>query len=374
VRRLLILFIGLLLIGSCIDRIEIKIPDSYTSQLVVDGLITDEPGPYTVRLTKATRIEKFLEFSQEEVVQASVSISDNVGNTEQLKETIPGVYETKLGGIQGVIGREYSIKIETSDGKVYESIPDKMNPVGELDSLYYEFESYTPLNDQTRFGFRFYIDARGAQSSDNFLRWKFTGVFQIEADPKLHTTSRPMPCTPDPRPCSGWIIGPFDGRLQKVGDCTCCTCWVTRYEDKPNVSDNQFVSNQKIRRVEVGYVPLEYFPFLAGKYRVEVKQMSLTRRAYEYWRIIQSQKEGAASLFQPPTGRIETNILSKDGAEQVQGLFSASAVKTRQRYLSNGDVNVLLRVPFWDCEVGEIAESCLLAFKNSSNKPPADWN
>lgn len=365
---MLILWIGLVLISSCIDRIEIKVPDSYSSQLVVDGLITDEPGPYTVRLTKATRIEKFLEFSREDVTQANVTIIDNVGNSELLKEVTSGVYETRPDGIRGVVGREYSVRIETKEGKIYESIPDKMNPVGEIDNLYYEYETFQPLSAPEEYGFRFYIDTEAIPNIDNFVRWKFTGIFRVDAEPKLHTV---FMCSPDPRPCSGLVF--VDGGLKRVGECTCCTCWVTRYETKPHVSDNQFVRDGDIKRIEVGYVPIEFFPF-QQRYRVEVKQMSLSREAYDYWRIIQPQKEGAASLFQPPTGKTRTNVFAKYGNEEVQGLFYASSVKKRQIYLTNADVPVNLRVPRWDCEDdGTIAESCLLAFKNSSNKPPADW-
>ena len=370
-KNALILFIGSLFIGSCIDRINIDVPDYNTSQLVVDGLITDELGPYTVHLSRSTSAENFFLQFNKGLESSKVTISDDVGTSEVLTEKEAGTYQTKEGGIQGTVGRSYSIKIETKDGKVYESIPDKMKPVGDLDSLYYESESYLPLNDQTRYGFRFFIDASGVPDIDNLVRWKFTGVFQIFAEPKLHT--RPPECTPDPRPCSGWILGEFG--LQKVSeDCTCCTCWVTRYEDKPHVSDNRFVSNGKAKRIEVGFIPLEYFPFLKGKYRAEVKQMSLSKEAFAYWQLILSQKDGAASLFQPPTGKIRSNIFEKNGNGQVLGFFYSSAIKTKQLYLSHGDVKAKFsRVPIWDCEVGKIAESCVLAFKFSSNKPPADW-
>ncbi len=371
-KNALILFVGSLFICSCIDRINIVIPDSYASQLVVDGVITDEPGPYTIRLSKATRIEKFLLLNTEVESNARITIIDNAGISEILTEIEPGTYQTKVGGIQGVIGRSYSVKIETKDGRIFESLPDTMSPVGELDSLYYEFESYTPLADQTRYGFRFYIDAQGLPGVDNFLRWKFTEVFEIDAVPKVHTSSRPFPCTPEPSPCSGWILGEF-GLQQVSNNCSCCKCWVTRYEDKPHINDNQFVSNNKVKRVEVGYVPLEYFPFQKGKYRVEVKQMSLSQVAFDYWRIILSQKEGAASLFQPPTGKIKTNIFGMGDPEDIQGIFYASSVKKKQYYLGYKDVKVIQRVPLWDCEEGIIAQDCRLAFPNSSTLPPADW-
>lgn len=46
--------------------------------------------------------------------------------------------------------------------------------------------------------------------------------------------------------------------------------------------------------------------------------MSLSRQAFDYWRIIQAQKEGATSLFQPPTGKTVTTIFEKK--ERVQRL------------------------------------------------------
>jgi Domain of unknown function (DUF4249) len=360
--------LGLLVFSSCIDRINIAIPDHYASQIVVDGLITDEPGPYTVRLTKSTRIENFLLFSREALTSAKVIVSDNVGNSELLKEKEPGVYETSINGMRGIVGREYIINIETKDGKIFESIPEKISPVGEIDNLYYEFESFQPLDAPTEYGFRFFIDTESVPNIDNLVRWKFTGIFKVEAEPKLHTSPG---CIPDPRFCSGFVR--VDGGIRKVAECSCCECWVTRNESKPNVSDNQFVNTGKIRRIEVGYIPIEYYSFLR-KYRVEVKQMSLSRGAYDYWRIIRSQKEGAASLFQPPTGKTRTNIFDKNGIEEVQGFFYASSVKTRQIYLSNADVPVNLRIPRWDCEdKGIIPESCLYGFKFSSTQPPADW-
>ena len=57
-KRVLLLFFGLALMGSCVDRIDITIPKSNTGQLVVDGLITDEPGPYTVKLSLAENVDE----------------------------------------------------------------------------------------------------------------------------------------------------------------------------------------------------------------------------------------------------------------------------------------------------------------------------
>lgn len=375
-QKLWLSLVALAFFTSCVDRIDIIIPKSNTSQLVVEGVITDEPGPYTVKLSLASPIDGFLKFSKP-VTAKQVTMIDNAGNAEVMQEIETGTYQTKVNGMQGVIGREYFIRIETRDGKVYESVPDRINPVGIVDSLYYEFESYEPLNEQVRYGYRFFADGSGLPEGDNLVRWKFTSIFELNSEPNLRLVPCPggAPCScPDPPPCSGWVVGNFG--LVKVGECTCCTCWVTRPETKPHVGDDQFTAQRKAKKVEVGYIPLDYFPFQKGKNRAEVKQMSLSQAAYDYWKIIQSQKEGATSLFQPPTGKTITTIFEKGGTGTALGIFYAAAVNKKQLYLTQADVPIKFsRIPFWDCEMGtgRIPQSCLAAYPFSSNQPPADW-
>lgn len=356
-----ILFLGSLAIFSCIDRINIDVPDDNASQLVVDGLITDEPGPYAVTLSSSIKIEGFLSFRRL-VSAAKVTIYDNVGNSEVLEEKEQGTYQTKANGLRGTVGREYHIRIELQDGDVYESIPDKMTPAGSIDSIYYELESFQPVDGPTRYGFRVYADAQGIPDGDNLFRWKHTGTFVIQTQPELHRN--PANCLLDIRPCA--YVGPYN-------ECTCCTCWVNQYDEKPYVSDNQLVAGGKFKRIEAGFVPIEFYPFQI-KYRMEVKQMSLSRVAFDYWRTLQTQKEGAKSLFQPPTGKTRTNIFQKNGSNEAQGLFYASAVKLKQLYLTHADIPVRLAIPKAACDPpGIIAEDCRLAYRFSSTIKPADW-
>jgi Domain of unknown function (DUF4249) len=359
-KRIVILFLCTLLITSCIDRINITIPDSSASQLVVDGLITDEPGPYTVRLSLATRVDGFLQF-RKLITAGRVTIFDNLGNSEDLTLIEAGTYQTKPNGIRGMVGRAYAVRIETVDGKVYESIPDMMNPSGSLDSVYYKRETFQPLNEPTRYGLRVYTDGRGVPDGDNLFRWKYTGTYQISTYPLQHKDSR---CAADPRACGS-----------EGGICTCCDCWVNQYAEQPYISDNQFVSNGNFKNIEVAYVPIEYIPFEI-KYRMEVKQMSLSRAAFDYWKTIQSQKEGGSSLFQPPTGKTRTNIFEKNGLTEAQGIFYASSVSLKQTYVANDLIKGLfLDIPIvsYCAPPGEIQEDCRLAFPHSTTTKPHDW-
>jgi len=288
-----------------------------------------------------------------------------------LKELEQGTYQTKEGGIQGVVGREYSIRIEMYDGKIYESIPDLMSPTGNIDSVYYILESFKPIEGPNQYDFAVYVDATGIQQGESFTRFRYEGIFEVETHPLLyHGHNRlgdhgpPFRCDPIPRECGGFGV-----------PCTCCKCWVRQSEEKPIVVNDQFIANDKFNSILVGHVPIDYWSFRV-KYRMEVKLMSLSQTAFNYWKVIQSQKEAGSSLFQPPYGKSITNIFEKNSLATANGIFYASSVKKKQKYLSYNEVEDLnLQPASFSCYADKtiIAESCFLAFKNATNKRPSDW-
>jgi len=358
-RKSIILFVMLILFDSCVDRISIEVPAG-GDVLVVDGLITDEPGPYTVEITRAAQLDTDLNF-RKFVTAKSVAIFDNLGNSEILKEVEQGIYQTKPNGIRGVVGREYHVRVETRDGRVFESIPEEIKPVGKIDTVYYEQVSFQPIDAPTTYGFDIYMDSKGLPDSDNQLRWKFSATYLVKTFPELHTVLIGENMVPDPLPCSSFRLN--NGSVVPVPGkpCDCCTCWVTQFEDKPHVSDNQFVSNGNFKRIKLGYVPFTNLYFY-DKVMIEVKQLSLSRTAFDFWKNIQAQKEGTGSLFQPPSGTVRTNIFEKNGAEQAQGLFYAAGASKKV---------IFITIPGTPAPA-QVNNSCLL-YQYSTTQQPTDW-
>ncbi len=263
-------------------------------------------------------------------------------------------------------------------------MPDKMSAVGEIDTIYHRLDTFQPDTAPTEYGYRIFIDAHDTPGSDHFVRWKFTGTYVIETKPQY--TLCPLGCVYCPAVCSGfaYVNGilregyAYNPKTQKVEyviglKCSCCRCWVTKFEDHPHVSDNQFVANGKYKNVDMGFVPINFYTFFE-KYRVEVMQMSLSRFAFDYWRAIQAQKESSNSLFQPISGNIHTNIFDVNGKNEVLGIFYASAVTKKQIYIKKDDDMADIKTPV-DClgREGAMGKDCRLAFPFSSITPPSDW-
>ena len=359
------LFLCLLAGISCIEKADFNFVNT-TSQLVIDGQITDQPGPYTVKLSRTRKISDFTEIKA--VSANKVVLSDNAGNSETLTEIYQGTFQTKENGIRGVIGREYSLHVETRDGKIFDSAPEKINPAGYVDSIYYSFEEFQPQTGPTQYQFRIFIDSRGEAQGENLFRWKFTGTYFVQTSPQLRVKLVGQDIVPDPPPCSGYQN--IAGVSTKVGLCECCECWVSFVNTKPNVSDNQVVAGSSFKNVEVGVVPIEYWTIF-NKTQVEVQQMSLSRTAFSYWKTVRNQKDGSTSLFQPAIGKAISNFSSKKGTYEVQGLFYASSISKKVIFLNAS--NIPPGVSIRPTAPPPIAESCILAFPFATNQKPINW-
>ncbi len=124
-----ILFFIIILFFICCDK-EIQLPlDPNASILVIDASITDEPGPYFVKLSKSIDIGNTT--GNPLVNNANVIISDNQGQRDTLKQNERGIYQTNK--IKGVYGNTYFLEVIV-DGKKYTATSTMSNKVP-LDSL-----------------------------------------------------------------------------------------------------------------------------------------------------------------------------------------------------------------------------------------------
>ena len=110
--------------------------------LVVQGAITDQPGPYTVTLTKTGPY--FNEADLPRVRGAEVVLQDAQGPSETLRETSPGTYVSQ-GTVQGRIGGQYSLTIR-SEGERYRA-ETEIRRIAPIDSLKAEFRPQAGLTD-----------------------------------------------------------------------------------------------------------------------------------------------------------------------------------------------------------------------------------
>lgn len=121
--------------ASCTKEIDITLKNSIP-QIVIEGNISDEAGPYTVKLSKTVNFKEANKYPA--VEGALVIISDNRGIVDTLSESSVGLYQTHK--IVGTPGTTYTLKVIT-EGKQYQAVSTMPNKVN-LDGL--KFNQFTP--------------------------------------------------------------------------------------------------------------------------------------------------------------------------------------------------------------------------------------
>ncbi|MFT6135899.1 MAG: hypothetical protein ACJAZM_002400 [Cyclobacteriaceae bacterium] len=364
-------FLLAIILLACIEPIEFDIPAA-PNQIVIQGHITDQAPPYYVEISQAKSINSE-DTTSSGISGLTVTLYDDLGQEDLLAEISPGVYETS-GGIRGDVGRAYHIVVESSTGERFESIPDTLIPAGKLERIHFAYDRRridAETGELNADVFNVYVDAKTDPSINPYVRWRFSGTYKVLTFPESRITvdpSYPEPPLRDPLPCSGYIVVEFipGGKLEQIADCTCCECWAEQYELAPQVNDDQFVANGQFKKVKVGEVPITGATFY-DKYLVQVEQLSMSRYAYDYFRLLKSQKNNSSSLFQPPTGELKGNIIGQNTDQRVTGLFWASSTVSDFIFITQEDV------PYPVTPINAATEACYDVYPNATTEPPKEW-
>ncbi len=359
-------YILILLCTACVDRItfDIDAPDNFP--IAVEGFISDEPGPYTVKISKAFDIESKQSIKTPISVNR-VTLSDDAGNTENLVRVADGEYQTNPLGIRGTIGRAYMLEVETLDGRIYRSTPDPLLPAGTITEVYPQYKAEQNADGATEYGFDVLFNSTAGEQQNFYFLWKFVGTFQVETNPELYTVNCGESRCPAPLPCSGYV---WNGALTYVSPCECCTCWSKFFNTEPVVSDNQVVKDGLFRDVKIGYVPITEWTFM-HKVHAEVQQFSLSPQAFAFWKAIKDQKRATGSLFEPQAGKIPTNFTQLSGKSgPIEGLFYATAITRNSIYITRNDVPNQSVIP----EVELLfTDHCEKLYPNTTTVKPDFW-
>lgn len=352
------------LIGACVDPLEVRVND-FAVRLVVDGLITDAPGPYTVKLyytdyLKTTRLSPFVQ-----VRYALVQIFDETANTHTLTEVAPGVYQTDSATFRGQVGKSYALYVQTTDNE-YRTDFQTLRNSGIIEDVYFKYHRNAVVSEgRPADGLEIFVDSRGMPGEQNLFRWRWTTVHKVRSFPEREVRLTPGGPRPNPDPCSGYV--PRGSGVVQVGECTCCICWSYRYNEKAHVSKNDFVNEVTFNKQSLGIIPVTSMHFFE-KYHLEVQQLTLSEEVYDFWNLLEKQQKGATNLFQPNAAKIRGNVYcTRNPDEEVLGIFEVAGVASRSIFIDPS--LVVDPLP----PIDTIEYPCNAYFLNSTTQKPFFW-
>jgi hypothetical protein len=279
---------------SCVTPFDTGIRQT-APQLVVDGLITDQPGPYRVKLTYTAAYTNSSQGSNLLVSGAKVSITDDQGGNYALLEKQLGIYQTDSMALRGVIGRTYQLHIVAPDGNAYQSKPELLKSVAPIDTMYWEYQNG---NGAQEVGIHVYINTRDPATEGDYYRWQWT-----------HYENAIYNCSP---------------------------CWdIFRCYGCATVLSDVNVNGNAIIRQPVLVAPFDGW----NPYYLEITQSSLTREAYRFWKTAAEQSKGSSGPFDAPPAPVPGNIDNLTRPEVTAlGFFGASGVSTRHYWIDRSNI------------------------------------
>lgn len=338
---LLILLISGL--ASCVQEVQLP-PRSVASRLVVEGLITNEAPPYSVKLTFTGAYNSLL-FGQNEipVEGAAVSITEIGGRTVQLQQDpiTPFFYWQRDPAFVGTVGKSYQLTVELADGSRYVSEPELLNEVPEIDRLYAEYRPRALDDLYNPDYYEVLLDTKDPAEPGNYYRWSAYGYV-----PRFST-----------------------GESRGFAGVCCQYCYYPIYGSGSEVQSDALINGKAITRRPVHASPI-YYP---GQHFIEVRQYSLTRSAYQFWKRFEEQRKRNGSLFDPLPASIEGNVHDADDPNKLAlGYFGASAVNTK-RMVIPGDTNSVRKLEIRYSGIFVKKGNCQRVYSQGQLSQPEGW-
>ena len=308
IRSLYILFV-LLLAVSCLDPYYPAVND-YIDLPVIEGMITNEPGPYTIRLTHSTAIQ---DMEIKPIRGATITIEDDQGTLEVLSQVSPGVYQTSPAGIQGTIGRSYRLTVE-SEGNIYQSDFELLREPVPIDSIYALPQS-KPAIDGYLQGLQFFVNTGVIPDPQvNFL-WTFTETYKFRSEFELD-----------------FIYYGIDSIVRNYSD-SGLICWRT---DK-SIETFTWSANQMTQPTLQSF-PLQFIDTrtvkISMRYSMLLLQYTISTSAFQYWNEVEKLHEETGSLYTRQPYQVKGNFINQtDPDAMVLGYFMTAGVTNRRIFI-----------------------------------------
>src|SRR5688500_9831616 len=118
------------------ERAIVLMPRNEKPTLVVEGTVTNLPPPYVVQLSYSGNYSRSDTVSDGLYINdATVTISDDLGNTTQCLPAGQGRYLSSDSTFLGTVGRTYKVVVILVDGTRYESGGETMQPVAPVEKV-----------------------------------------------------------------------------------------------------------------------------------------------------------------------------------------------------------------------------------------------
>ncbi|MCL2728250.1 MAG: DUF4249 domain-containing protein [Bacteroidales bacterium] len=317
----LIILIIIVLPKACITPFTAKGVEVEAETLVVDGDIILN-GETKVYLSYMVTLDSYYDFKS--IADATVWVESSSG------DKYPGalrfesanrshyIIDTKTLGLD----KQYKLCVHLSNGRIYES--DFLTP---LDTP--SIESLEYVVNEERTAVDFYVTSYADNDASPFYKWDFIEDWEVVSRYRTDTYFNYASNTIVSYPRESYAL----------------YCWVQAASipiliaRTDHLSEN-IVYQQKIHSINNRNSRLSYL------YSMELRQLSLTKEAYNYWSVLKKNTDEIGGLFAPQPNDIYGNIRCvSDPDARAIGYISAGIPSVKRIFIDEMDVRIYIPPP-----------------------------
>ncbi|SNR15388.1 DUF4249 domain-containing protein [Tenacibaculum jejuense] len=311
----------LLMIGSCIEPIELNNDQSFKSNIVVRAIITNEFKKHTVKISKTVPINA-TEANPEK--NATVNIIDNNGTTYNFVETSDGIYTSTME-FAAVTDKEYTLKIKTENGNSYTSTPEKLPLVAEIDEIKISVEDNTTENIQEAV---VRVNSKQTNDSGKYYRYEFDETYKIQALFWVNETISIRSNT-----------SPYEFELVRkdpdiFGD---GTCYGNEKSKEILITETASLNEDQVLGFAIQKIPIKHFK-IGRRYSILVKQYVVNQNTYNFYENLKKFSDSNNIFFETQVGNIPNNISSETNPDDITvGFFEVSSVSSKRVFFNRSE-------------------------------------
>jgi len=306
----------LLLCNGCVEEIEFN-ESSFDRLLIVTANITDEYKTQQVTLSRTNSLN-----SNETLFEsnASVTIVDSSLKTYAFTEKPDGLYESNLP-FKAELGQQYTLHIKTSDGEMYESNPEEIQGVNDID----EIVAKADTDFYGEEGISITVKSESSDKSAKYYKYTYSETYKIVA-PYFNIES--LRIISDIYP---WKVEKyFHTENRKICYNTIKSIGIIQTETN-SLSENAAI------------LPLRFIKkndsIIAHRYSIEVQQHVQSYEAYTYFKTVTKLSNSENVFSQSQQGFLQGNIMPTiHKKNQVIGFFEVSSASKKRIFFNLTDV------------------------------------
>ncbi len=312
--RRLAAWVGVGLLGGCVEPYLPNVPASAQDYLVVNGFINSQ-GVTTIQLTRSLQLTDTKTPAPE--TKATVFIQAAGGQRFALAETPAGSGTYVSASLNLNPGLAYQLRLTTSAGRDYASDPSPVKAPPPIDQVHWRYENA---------GVQLYADTHDPARATTYYRWKIAETWQFTSKYESHYQ--------------------FNATKQQIEPRTndIYHCWRT-VDTGPVLQTNTARLSQDV----VTDFPLVFIPAtsdkLSVKYSILVQQFAQSKEEYDYWEALKKNTESLGTINDPLPTQITGNVHSLSNPdESVLGFVGVHSVSERRIFIVRTDVPQILGI------------------------------